>query len=490
MSAEGHPISLALPPGLMNNGTAYQAKGRYTTGDRVRFHNGTIRPIGGWVARNPTGAAVVGAVRGATQYTPDVNGVAQAPVLAFGTTAALYVDIAGVRYDITPTGLAVDADRVWTLEPFGSWLVATAHSLNDYTKNAGVFVWVGDPTAPAVLVSAAPLSPTAHVITPERFFVQLGGVDPLGPNFPNYPTVPSTRTVLWPSQETLTDWIPTAENSAGSFVLQTNGALRCGYAVRGETLLFTTIDLHRMVFIGGEYVYRFEQAGDDCGVASNRAVAGTDSAAFWMGSRGFFMYDGYVKPIRCEVEDYVFGSFNRAYQHLVWAVGNPLFGEVTWFYPSAAATTPDRYVTFNYREGHWTFGTLARAAGVSIQPPGIVPVWISEAGVVYDHETGTTMDATVPVLESGPVEMELGENVFSGQSVIPDERTLGAVNITFLTKMRPMDAAEVTYGPYTLTAKTDVRFTARQVRVRYTQVSASDWRIGTVRLGVVPGGLR
>ncbi len=480
---------LPLPPGLRNTGTAYQAAGRWTDGNRVRFHNGTIQPIGGWAARTITGEENAGAVRGAVQWTPEVLGVAQAPVLAYGTTSNLFVVVEGVRYDITPIGLGTNTSRVWSFAVFGSYLIAVADDPADYTKRKGPFVWTGDVEVVAQPLAAAPATPSAVVVTAERFLFQLSGVDPLGPNYLNFPTVPSVRTVLWPSQETLTDWTPTAENSAGSFPLATEGALRGGVRVRGRTLLLTTTDAHTATYIGGEFVYRFEQAGIGCGLIATNAVLGLDTAAYWMGPKGFYVYDGFVKRIPCEVEDYVFGSLNRAVAFLIWAYANPAYSEVTWHYPSAAATACDRYVTYNYAENTWTYGTLARSAGVSAQPPGIVPVLLGDDGVVYDHETGVLTEAPLPYLESGPVQLDTADQVMQVQKLYPDEKTLGQVNATFYGRFQPL-GSETTYGPFTLAAETDVRFTARLVRVRFTQVASAAWRLGTLLLGIVPSGRR
>jgi hypothetical protein len=381
-----------------------------------------------------------------------------------------------------------------------------------------MYVWQGDVNAAATLVTDRRLSPTSLVATDERFLVQIGGADLSGDAYDvNFPTRPSQRTVLWPSQETLTDWTPTAENSAGSFPLATDGALLAGRKSRGQTLLWTTTDLHTMTYIGGDFVFRFQQAGSQCGAISIRSPIVTDSAAFWMGVNGFFAYDGFVKPLPCEVSDYVFGNFNRDLAYLIWGYSNPQFGEVTWHYASASATTLDRYVTYNYRENHWTFGALARMGGVSAQPPGTVPVLVDAAGVVYDHETGTARDsewgtpmsvATTDgnpfqtqdgddlvitsgeaMLESGPIELGTGDQVMHVQSLVPDERTLGSVSAQLLASMRPM-GQESSHGPLTLTEKTDLRVTAREVRLKLTEVTPADWRVGLLRLGVQPGGRR
>src|SRR3990167_6084899 len=75
-------LPIKLPPGMRNTGTVYQAKGRWYTGNFVRFFQDTIQPIGGWSAFTITGitgtpSAMVG------WYC---NG---SPVWVFGTTLGL-----------------------------------------------------------------------------------------------------------------------------------------------------------------------------------------------------------------------------------------------------------------------------------------------------------------------------------------------------------------------------------------------------------------
>lgn len=306
----------------------------------------------------------------------------------------------------------------------------------------------------------------------------------------------SVRRVYWATQETVADWLPTAVNTAGSFDLATDGMIVCGRRTKSQTLIFTTTDLWSMNYIGGTFVYAFRQEGLNCGIISQRAVVVLDTGAFWMGFNKFLVFDGFVKTISCEVEDYVFGggatSLNTAQSSLVWALANPQYNEVTWFYPSGSATVCDRYVTFNYLENHWVFGQLGRAAGVTQQAgtPTPVPVLIDALGNIYDHETGTARGGSAGVfLESGPVELSVGDQVMRVQRIVPDDKTLGNVSASLYTNLLP-DNSETLNGPYTLAAQTSVRLTARQVRLRIQEAVASAWRVGVVRLGVVLGGRR
>lgn len=302
----------------------------------------------------------------------------------------------------------------------------------------------------------------------------------------------SVRRLFWPTQETVTDFLPTESNTAGSIDLATDGVFVCGKKTRAATLIFTTTDLWTATFIGGDFTYSFRQAGINCGIVSARASVVLDQGVYWMGIGKFFCFDGFVKPLACDVDEYVFESFNDAQASLVWALANPQFNEITWFYPSANATACDRYVTYNYVEAHWVFGTLQRSAGVTQQAGATtpVPVLIGSDGRIYDHETGNARGGSANVyLESGPIELGEGDTVVRVQRIVPDDKTAGDVTASLYTAMFP-DSTETLNGPYTLASPTSVRLTARQVRLKLTEAVATAWRVGVVRLGGIPGGRR
>ncbi len=303
----------------------------------------------------------------------------------------------------------------------------------------------------------------------------------------------SRRRVYWPSQETLTDWVPSDENTAGSFDLSTDGSLVCGRASRGQTLLWTTTDLWVATYIGGEFLYSFSKVGMNCGIISRQAVVVLDTAAYWMGHGKFFMYDGFVKTIPCEVGDYVFGDFDSELVDKIWTLANPTFNEITWFYNAASniSETPNRYVTYNYVENHWTFGMLDRTTGITRDASAVVevPVMISSDGTIYDHETLFERSGHEVFLESGPMEVGNGDQVQRIQRIVPDDNTVGDVSASLYTALAP-DDPETLNGPYTLSVITSVRLTARQVRIRLAEVIPTAWRVGVIRLGAIAGGRR
>lgn len=69
------------------------------------------------------------------------------------------------------------------------------------------------------------------------------------------------------------------------------------------------------------------------------------------------------------------------------------------------------------------------------------------------------------------------------QRVIPDEKNLGDVEVTLITSFDP-GGSEVTHGPFAAATPTDVRRSARQVRLKLTELNAAPWRVGVFRLAV------
>jgi hypothetical protein len=370
-----------LPPGLYRNGTRYQSANRWYDANLIRFQGGPgydyrIQPWGGWrQALNSSGGqvdALTGVARGLHAWSSDSGSVK----IAIGTHKRAYVLIDGVMTNITPTGFvegdestsivggggfgsgsygsgaygigsilgALDDADTWSLDNFGDFLAGS------FTEDGKIYIWDGNIANKFVQAAGSPTSCAGLVVTPERFLVALtpGG---------------NKRKVQWADQETTTVWTPAATNKAGSFELATSGRLRCGARTSRETLLMTDADVWAMTFIGGTLVYSFRQVGDKCGIVGPLAKVVLDTRAFWMGAGNFYGYDGVVNPIPCDVADYVFNDINKQQLAKVCAMSFTEFGEVVWFYPSAASTEIDRYAVYNYRERHWNAGQLLRTCG-------------------------------------------------------------------------------------------------------------------------------
>lgn len=283
--------------------------------------------------------------------------------------------------------------------------------------------------------------------------------------------------------------------TAGDFVLEGKGSLVRGVRAKGETLLFTTADLWAMRYIGGTLVYGFERVGGDCGLIAPGAVTTVDTQAIWMAPSGFFRYDGFVHPIKCDVADRVFTDLNTTQQGKVVCYPVTQYGEVTWHYPSAASNENDRYATYNYREDHWVTGALSRTCGADAGPVAFTVLGAAN-GKLYQHGVGgSRLDIDgetelLPWVESGPFELGDGEHIMYVEGLFPDDKTYGKVAYTLYGAMDPT-SVETTNGPYTLDAELNTRFTARQMRLRLdTVLGALDWRGNIPRFLAKPAGTR
>ena len=490
-------IPLKLPPGIYRNGTEYQAAGRWYDANLVRWYENTLRPMGGW--RKRASGQMSGSCRGFITWRDNSAN----RWIAAGTHTKLYaMNEAGTLKDITPTSfttgsasgtsttgygystygsLAYGTARpdtgtitpatTWSMDTWGEYLVACSNA------DGKLYEWQLGFTTPtlAAAITNAPTGNKAVLVTAERIMFALGaGGNP--------------RKVQWCDQENNTIWTPAGDNQAGDYELATPGSLIAGKRVKGVNLLFTDVDVHTAQYVGAPFVYGFEKAGSGCGLISAQSVAAIDTAAIWMSKSGFWMYDGYVKPLPSDVSDYVFGNMNFNQASKVYAVHNSKFGEIWWYYPSSQSNENDSYVTFNYRENHWNIGSLARTAGTDAGV-FVSPLMVSTDGYIYEHEVGFAYDSASLYAESGPVQLGNGDNIMSVRQVVPDEQTLGEAVVSFKTRNYPT-GTQSTFGPYTAANPTDVRFAARQVNVKVTGDTLADWRIGVMRLDAIPSGKR
>ena len=463
---------LDIPAGVYRHGTDLEGANRWRDVNLVRWRNGSIQPIGGWVFREKTGASINEAPRGAIAWVDNSFN----SNIAVGTASKLfYISSGNAVTDITPAGFTAgneDAQvnvgyggnfygtglygvsrpysgvfqecTTWSLDTWGEYLVGCS------VDDGKLYEWQLNTANPAAVITNAPTNCSGLVVTEERFlFALAAGGNP--------------RKVQWSDKEDNTTWAPLATNEAGDIELQTNGEILSGHRMRARTLILTTTDAHVATYIGPQLVFSFERVGTSCGAISRKACIANQEGAFWMGQKGFFMFNGSsVEEMRCDVLDYVFEDVNRAQQSKIWAVHNSQYGEAWWFYPSSDSNVNNRYVIFDYKEGHWSIGKIERSAGFDA---GVFssPIWFSNSGAMYDHEKNYSYGDYIPYAETGP--LVLGPEVIKVNSFIPDEKTQGALKLEFKTRFYPNDV-ERSYGPYDPSNPTSVRFSGRQIRMK------------------------
>ena len=491
-------LPFKIPPGIYRAGTEYQSRGRWYSASLVRFYSGTVQPVGGWDQMNAS--AVTGRPCSLFAWRPNVSAVGR--WLFIGTESNAYVYDGSATTDVTPgtfTTGAADASSTqgygaglygaglygtprtgtggitevdaWHADAWGEYLVAT------YTADGKLLSWDLNTSNNLATISGAPTDCAGLIVTAERMLMALGaGGD--------------RRKIQWSDTEDYNTWTAAADNTAGDLLLTTDGRIVTGERVRGGNLIHTDVDCHFSAYIGAPFYYNVERVGDNCGIVSASAKVSAASFVAWMSHNGFFVYDGYVKPLPCEVNDYVFSDINRVQISKVAAWHNGEWGEIWWFYPSAGSGENDRYVIWNYRENTWCIGNLARTCGID-KSVWDYPICADASGNWYEHEYGFTNDGAERTsdvfIESGPTEIAEGERLTVVNQCIHDE-TDGAdhLQMTLKTKFTP-EGTEYTAGPYDLNAAdgyTDVLAQGRAFKVRLEETSSGQWKLGTLRFDV------
>ena len=420
---------------------------------------------------------------------------------------------------------------VWSLDNFADDLIAVNSGEGSiwYMDSSGVSFTNATQTAtPAVLLSSlsgstgVPVDNVGVLVTPERHIMVIGA----GGN---------SRRIAWGQQESLTDFTPSVTNTAGDIDVQTKGKIIGGFKTRYGVLLFFTDSVWKTNYLGPPYVYGVERLTEGGGCLGMKSVAGSADFVAWMSRGRFWSYTGgYIQELACDVGDYVFSDINTDVEGLIAGGHNAEFGEITWFYPKEGDGFPTRYVTYSYREKHWTTGSLERSAWESSDSLGY-PVAGGVDGYLYRHEldpdtqstpilreTTVTAPADVSALsalnsrviakgvnttlhpnvateehlcyaESGAIEIGSGNKMMSVSQIITDSDAGNkGLRMKVTVQNTPDDSNPLVKGAYDLTSDgyTDTRFTGRQALLRVESPFDQEWRFGEIRFDAAVSGER
>jgi hypothetical protein len=398
--------------------------------------------------------------------------------------------------------------RIWQMDNFGEDLIATIVDGKTYKLDTSAFI-ADRANVRAEELTNAPDRAGFMLVSPRDRHLAFFATE----TTPGTSTTYDAMSILFGSQESTTDFTPTAVNTAGFQRLSSGNAIVSAVRTRGDILILTDSSAHSMQFVGPPFTFSFNQIGTNCGSISTHAAQEAENVVYWMSDGSFFLFDGVVKEIPCSVQDYVFGNINKTEQRKVYAGVNLDFSEVNWFYPSADSSNINRVVTYNYLEKVWTIGTMARTAwaaedifakpyatyydptSTSTAQPTIIGLTAGRSRL-YSQDTGTAADgeAMTAFIESGDSDIADGEDIMFVRRYIPDfKNQSGDLTMTFKTRDYP-GGAQRTSSTATVTSSTtkvDTRIRGRQVAVRIESNSSSAaWRYGTLRIDAQPDGRR
>lgn len=318
--------------------------------------------------------------------------------------------------------------------------------------------------------------------------------------------------IRFSDSESLTEWRSLPTNTAGSIRIGSGSTIVTAVETKQQTIVITDTSVHALQYLGPPFTFGLTMVSDNVSIAAANAAIAVDDSVYWMGEGDFYIYNGIVSQVPCDVKDYVFSRINPAQTAKITAGANINFGEVWWFYTSSSSEENDSYVVYNYQQRIWYFGSLQRTAWTH-KNLGIYPIAAAADKYIYSHEYGTDDGSENPpvgisaYIESSGQDLGDGDQFSFIWRVIPDltfrNSSSVAPQATFTVKMSNFPGADFSQensnvvtktGSYPVEQFTNQVFTRLRGRSFTFRIESSEagttWRLGAPRLDVRTDGKR
>jgi hypothetical protein len=392
----------------------------------------------------------------------------------------------GVNLDITQ----------WSMDNWGEDVLINR-------RGGGIYYFEVDlSTSPvrATQVTTSPVSVNSLIVSPnDRHVIALGANQ-----FEASATVSGAfnpMLVRWSDQDDKSTWSPAKENTAGEVVL-TDGTRIVG-AVRSKNAIniWTDNSLWLMQFTGPPFIFKFSQAGTNCGLIGPHAAIDYNGTTYWMGFDNFYANTGQVQVLDCTVRKFVFDNLNTTYYDKVYTGINSEFREIVWLYVSNSSTECDKYVIFNPEDNYWIYGDsfFTTFRDREIFGNTLTTGATTTGNFLFDNEPSgvfTGDGATlVSFIESADFDIDDGNQLMFMNRIIPDFELSDNNNLTL--KISPKQYPEssvlttVSKSIDNTTTKIDFRARGRQARIRVScESNNAEWEWGSIRLAFQGDGAR
>lgn len=398
--------------------------------------------------------------------------------------------------------------RLWSQDNFGEDLVSCIH-------DGGIYYWdsslgVAQRAIPLSAIPGSNMAPTIakQVMVSERDrHVIAFGCDPEGT-----PGVQDPLVIRFSDQENPAQWQSLPTTTAGELRIGTGSEIIGAVQTKQQIVVLTDTSVHAMQYIGDPFTFGIQEVSSNISVISQNSMVAVGDAVFWMGKGEFYVYDGAVSQLPCDVKEYVFNDINSQQGLKVICGHNAAFSEVWWFYPSFDSLENNRYVIYNYEQRVWYYGSMSRTAW---QDRGVTsyPIAASTDNLVYYHENGLNDGSQNPptalacYIESSVVDMGDGDQFMFATRIIPDLTFRNSTNATptatFTIKARNFPggayfASDVDPVVKTValpieqfTTQLYTRLRGRSISLRIESAQAdTSWRLGDPRLDLRTDGRR
>jgi len=428
------------------------------------------------------------------------------------TSTILYTEGAALQFAATtslPTGISA-ATTYYVFEVNGltfKLLDSAGAAVNTSSTGTGVYI--------SLIVDVPTILNNLTVSDTSRFVITFGcndyGSATLDPML-----------IRWSAQDDIYNWTPDPTNQAGFIRISHGSEIVSVVQTRQEVVIFTDSAIYSLQYLGPPYVWAPQLLGDNISIMSTNSAIIASGVLYWMGVDKFYVYDGRVNTLNCDLRRFVFGDLNQQQALQVFAGTNEGFNEVWWFYCSANSSAVDRYVIYNYQEKIWYYGTMERTAWLDsgLQTVPIAAKYNSSlyTGNLINHETGlndNTTGTAVAIdayISSSEFDIGDGHNFGFVWRVLPDltfenaENTpagaLPSVSMTLQglansgsgvtsTASQPVSKSSTYVITEQFTGQIFTRMRGRQMifKISSNQINTC-WQLGAPRIDIRPDGRR
>jgi hypothetical protein len=336
-------------------------------------------------------------------------------------------------------------------------------------------------------------------------------------------TVQDPMLIRWSDQESATNWTPSATNQAGSIRLSHGSKIIAAIQTRQEIVVWTDSAVYSLQYQGSPVVWSVQLLGDNISILGPNAVAQASGIVYWMGVDKFYMYDGRIQTLNCDLRKFIYQDINLSQNLQVFASTNEGFNEVWFFYCSRDSLEIDKYVVYNYIEtnasggkGVWYYGNMGRTAWLD---SGIqdYPIAATYNGYIVLHEYGvddnetTTPTPIVAYISSSEFDIDDGDKFGFVWRMLPDLTFAGSsedVTPQVTLTLYPMqnsgsgtgvavsaDVDKLTGASYVVTegftGQVNTRVRGRQIIFKAeSDTLGTAWQLGATRIDIKPDGRR
>lgn len=318
-------------------------------------------------------------------------------------------------------------------------------------------------------------------------------------------------------------------NDAGETALaDTPGAIVDGVKLRDTFIIYKEDSVYSMRYIGGVFVFQFQQLFDDVGMLAQNCAAEFDGKHFVVGRGDVYVHNGVQKSsvIDGAMRDYLFNSIKNDNARRTFVVPDYNASEM-WIcfaqgVEAATAGYCDKAIIWNWKENKWTIRDVPKLIGAStgvVDPqasdawdPDVdswdsdvtawgsqsynpskykVLIYSNEDNMVYQVGESSTFDggAFMSFLEKTDIYLDEDHKIKSVSSITPHLSGSGKAKVQIGVSMLP-DGPVSWHTPVEFTIgadhKIDCRALGRYVGVRFEFESTAPWVLNGYTLEFTP----